>query len=178
MSGSTRLADRYVDRYGVDVRDLAGSGSAGGLGGAIAALGGDLRSGYELVSSLVGLYRAARGCRSRRHRGRCSGCDLVHRQGRRAASSVTLGARECRSPSSPDAAPGTGRPWPEPAGCTVVSLTQEYGADLARADPLTCVGRAVRGLVDAARPPEHDRFVTGDEPGVDGRPEGSESAYC
>ena len=52
------LADRYRARYAVDVRDVAGSGAAGGLGGALAALGADLRSGYALVRDLVGLGRA------------------------------------------------------------------------------------------------------------------------
>ena len=35
------LVDRYRSRYGVDVRHLAGSGAAGGLGGALAVLGAD-----------------------------------------------------------------------------------------------------------------------------------------
>ena len=45
------------DRYGVDVRAVAGSGAAGGLGGAIAALGGRLRSGYDVVTELLGFER-------------------------------------------------------------------------------------------------------------------------
>jgi glycerate 2-kinase len=59
------LADRYLAEYGVDVRQVRGSGAAGGLGGAILAMGGRLRSGYALVSELVAL------------RSRLAGADLV-----------------------------------------------------------------------------------------------------
>lgn len=59
------LADRYLAEHGVNVREVPGSGAAGGLGGAILAMGGRLRSGYGLVSELVGL------------RSRVAGADLV-----------------------------------------------------------------------------------------------------
>jgi glycerate kinase len=52
-----KLADRYESDFGVDVRSVPGAGAAGGLGGALVALGGQLRSGYELVADLVGLRR-------------------------------------------------------------------------------------------------------------------------
>ncbi len=55
-----RLAGEYRETYGIDVNDLEGAGAAGGLGGAIAVLGGRLRSGYGLVAELTGL-RAALG---------------------------------------------------------------------------------------------------------------------
>jgi glycerate kinase len=51
------LATRYRAEYGVDVRAIPGTGAAGGLGGALVALGGELRSGYELAADLVGLRR-------------------------------------------------------------------------------------------------------------------------
>jgi glycerate kinase len=51
------LADRYQRDYGVDVRAVPGTGAAGGLGGALVALGGRLQSGYELVAELSGLRR-------------------------------------------------------------------------------------------------------------------------
>lgn len=49
------LTDRYRGELGVDVRDLPGSGAAGGLGGGLAALGGRLVSGFELVAGRLGL---------------------------------------------------------------------------------------------------------------------------
>jgi glycerate kinase len=51
------LATRYQAEYGVDVRAIPGTGAAGGLGGALVALGGELRSGYELAADLVWLRR-------------------------------------------------------------------------------------------------------------------------
>ena len=50
-----RLAEEYEGRFGVRVRDLPGAGAAGGLGGALAALGGRLELGYRVVAELVGL---------------------------------------------------------------------------------------------------------------------------
>jgi glycerate 2-kinase len=55
------LADRYLTEYGVDVCEIPGTGAAGGLGGAILAMGGHLRSGYALVAELVGLRPALLG---------------------------------------------------------------------------------------------------------------------
>jgi glycerate 2-kinase len=53
-----RLADRYRDELGVDVRTLPGSGAAGGLAGGLAAIGASLRPGAELVAEAVGLDAA------------------------------------------------------------------------------------------------------------------------
>jgi glycerate kinase len=52
------LAGSYAERFGVDVREIAGSGAAGGLGGGLAALGATLRSGFDLVAELLGLDEA------------------------------------------------------------------------------------------------------------------------
>jgi glycerate kinase len=52
------LAEHYLDRYGVDVRQIAGSGAAGGLGGGLAVMGATLRSGFDLVAELLGLDEA------------------------------------------------------------------------------------------------------------------------
>jgi len=49
------LADHYATDLGRDVRSLEGSGAAGGLAGGLAAIGGRLVDGFELVASLVGL---------------------------------------------------------------------------------------------------------------------------
>jgi len=51
-----RLAQRYLADHGVDVDVIEGSGAAGGLGGALAALGGELLSGFELVADEVDLH--------------------------------------------------------------------------------------------------------------------------
>jgi glycerate kinase len=50
-----RLAEIFEAEHGVGVRDLEGSGAAGGLAGGLAAIGADLVSGFELVADEVDL---------------------------------------------------------------------------------------------------------------------------
>ncbi|MHC1481199.1 glycerate kinase [Frateuria aurantia] len=55
------LADRIAADLAIDVHQLAGGGAAGGMGaGAVALLGGHLRSGVEIVSGTVDLAAAVR----------------------------------------------------------------------------------------------------------------------
>ena len=49
------LAERYRDELGVDVLELPRSGAAGGLAGGLAAIGGQLLPGFELVADRLGL---------------------------------------------------------------------------------------------------------------------------
>ena len=53
-----RLAGRYREEHGVDVRALPGSGAAGGLAGGLAAYGATLVPGAALVADVVGLRAA------------------------------------------------------------------------------------------------------------------------
>jgi glycerate kinase len=55
-----RLAALYRRRYGVDLGAIAGSGAAGGLGGAFAALGARLVPGFDTVAEHAGLDAAVR----------------------------------------------------------------------------------------------------------------------
>ena len=50
-----QLAVRYRDEYGIDVSELEGAGAAGGLAGGLAAIGGRIISGFELVADLTEL---------------------------------------------------------------------------------------------------------------------------
>lgn len=50
-----RLVEVYRDTYDVDLSDLPGAGAAGGLAGALAALGADLESGFEILADRVHL---------------------------------------------------------------------------------------------------------------------------
>ena len=51
-----RLAEDYLAEYGVDVRDVDGTGAAGGLAGALLAVGGRLLGGFDLVADHVELH--------------------------------------------------------------------------------------------------------------------------
>ena len=51
-----RLADDYLAVYGVDVRDVEGTGAAGGLAGGLLAIGGRLTPGFDLVADHVDLH--------------------------------------------------------------------------------------------------------------------------
>ena len=63
-SSEVRLLERRLDRlvqmfeedFDVDVTELEGGGAAGGLGGALAALGGRLVPGFELVADELDLF--------------------------------------------------------------------------------------------------------------------------
>ncbi len=50
-----RLAQLYLQRYGVDVTGMVGAGAAGGLAGGLAAIGGVLASGFDLVADRIDL---------------------------------------------------------------------------------------------------------------------------
>jgi glycerate 2-kinase len=50
-----RLAQLYLERFGVDVQAMEGSGAAGGLAGGLAALGATLVPGFDLVADRIEL---------------------------------------------------------------------------------------------------------------------------
>lgn len=53
-----RLADIYMEQYGVDVRELPGSGAAGGLAGGLAAVGANIASGFDVLAEAARLDEA------------------------------------------------------------------------------------------------------------------------
>jgi len=55
-------AERYRQRFGVDVTNVSGSGAAGGLAGGLFALGARLVPGFDVVADEVGLYDAVSAC--------------------------------------------------------------------------------------------------------------------
>jgi glycerate kinase len=57
----TRLAEHYESRTGIDVRVVEGGGAAGGLAGALAALGATLEPGFDVVAGAAGLGDALEG---------------------------------------------------------------------------------------------------------------------
>ncbi len=56
-----RLAQIYIEDYGVDVRAIEGGGAAGGLAGGLAAIGASLASGFDLVANETDLADAIEG---------------------------------------------------------------------------------------------------------------------
>ncbi len=56
-----RLAEIYLQDYGVDVLDIPGSGAAGGLAGGLAAAGAELVPGFDVVAETLRLAERIAG---------------------------------------------------------------------------------------------------------------------
>lgn len=132
------LAQQYAEEFGVDVRELPGSGGAGGLGGGLAALGARLVPGFDLIADAVGLADAA------------ASADLVLTgEGTLDAQSlsgkVVGGVAALAGPERTAAVVGVleGIEMPFP----VLSLVTEYGRDRAFTDTLACVREATARLL-------------------------------
>jgi glycerate kinase len=128
-----RQAEEWARELGVDVRDVPGSGAAGGAGGAVVALGGTLESGYRLVADMVGLAAALDGADrvltgegaldQGSFAGKVVGGVTGDARARGIATLVVVG-RATTGASDRAAA----------AGCTVVSLTDRFGGARAADD--------------------------------------------
>jgi glycerate kinase len=57
-----RLAQMYLEEYGVDVRSLESAGAAGGLAGGLAALGAQLVPGFDVVADEIELDERVDAC--------------------------------------------------------------------------------------------------------------------
>jgi glycerate kinase len=141
------LVDRYRSRYGVDVRDLAGSGAAGGLGGALAVLGAELRSGYALVHDLVGLGPALDAA-DRVVTGE-GALDATSFAGK-VVGGVVGDARDRGLPTLVVAGrcSDEGAARARDAGCDVVSLTERFGPRRATAETDACLARVASDWLD------------------------------
>lgn len=136
-----RLAQLYEDTYGVDVRDLPGSGAAGGLAGGLAAIGARLVPGFELVADTIDLPA------------RVEAADLVVTgegflddqsfEGKAVGGVLEL-AEEFAVPALVVAGQILDGLPPFRGEVTVVSLLEEYGEERAVHDTAGCVTDAVR----------------------------------
>jgi glycerate kinase len=132
-----RVAETYRERYGVDLAAVEGSGAAGGLGGALFALGARLVPGFEVVAAHTGLDAAIRSADA-----------VVTGEGRLDASSfdgkVVGGVLELAGRHHVPALVVAGTVDTDVADRAAhVSLLQEFGAEAAWEDPLRCVAEAV-----------------------------------
>ena len=133
-----RVAQIYEADAGVDVRALAGSGAAGGLGGALAALGARLTAGIEVVAEAVGLED------------RLSAADLVvtgeglldaHSFQGKVVGWIADRAAAARVPVLIVVGDRDPEMAPEPirGEARVVSLVEQFGPEEARSNTLGCI---------------------------------------
>ncbi len=145
------VAKAYQRRYGVDVRPVPGTGAAGGFGGAIVALGGVLRSGYEVVTQRLGFADQLRSSRLVvTGEGSFDGTSLLGK----VVGSVLRDAASAGVPVLVVA----GQVDPEVAdsvrnrGAVVQSLSERFGKQRAVGDTLWCIEQVVAEHVGGAMP--------------------------
>jgi glycerate kinase len=138
----------FADEFGVDVTTVPGGGAAGGLGGALAALGGTLLPGFELVADELDLYD------------HLEGADLVITgEGRlddtSTAGKVVGGIASIAAEHDVAALAIVGSDErtdrSRPAHLDVVSLVAEYGDDAAFAEPKRLVELAAATWLSSHR---------------------------
>ena len=135
-----RLAEVYRLETGVDVGSLEGGGAAGGLAGGLATVGAELVSGFDLVADELGLDE------------HLEEADLVvtgegFLDEESFDGKVVGGVAALAQVLGVPCLAVVGEvidPLPElPAGLTVVSLTERFGAEASSARPGRCVGEVV-----------------------------------
>lgn len=137
-----QLADRYERDFGVDVRDLEGGGAAGGLAGALAAAGGRIVPGFELVADELDLFDAL------------DDADLVitgegHLDAQSFAGKVVGGVCELAAERDIDVAAIVGIADDDVRDrIETVVLADRYGEERSLREPLWCVERAALELLE------------------------------
>ncbi len=136
-----RLLQMYKEQYGVDVRDIPGTGAAGGLAGGLVALGGRLLPGFDLVADELDLHD------------RIVDAELVvtgegFLDEQSFEGKVVGGVQEmCEAADRPVAAI-VGDSAPEVAGrIRHRSLVREFGLERAIREPLWCIEQAASLLL-------------------------------
>ena len=142
-----RLVQMFAEDFGADVTSVEGGGAAGGLGGALAALGGRLLPGFELVADELDLYD------------RLDDADLVITgEGQlddtsfagKVVGGIAAVAADADVPvlaivGSVDPAMTT----PVPGGLTALSVSDIVGVDMAFDEPKRSVERAAHDWLSA-----------------------------
>jgi len=134
-----RLAQVYEETHGRDVRELPGSGAAGGLAGGLAAIGAQIAPGFDFVADAVGLHDAM------------THADLVV-TGEGKLDDQSFNGKVIGGVA--DMAAELGRPVlavagvvdltvEAPAHVTIVSLTEQFGSDAAMTQTAQLVAKVV-----------------------------------
>ncbi|HYN31533.1 MAG TPA: glycerate kinase [Ilumatobacteraceae bacterium] len=141
-----RLVQMFGDDFDADVSSIPGGGAAGGLGGALAALGGKLLPGFELVADELDLYD------------HLEGADLVITgEGQLDATSFAgkvvggVGAIATEMGVAALAVVGSVATGTDVHDLEVLSLVDLVGEDLALREPKQAIERAVADWITASR---------------------------
>lgn len=144
-----QLAQRYENDFGIDVRKINGSGAAGGLAGALAALGATLMPGFDIVAEEVGFDEALRNA------------DIVITgEGEldntsfsgKVVGSVVDYADEAHVPVHAVVGNIDNDMLPELRSLvTATSLTEKFGADMSMQQVLRCIEDAARDILRSAK---------------------------
>jgi glycerate kinase len=141
-----RVAQMYLSEFGVDVGTIEGAGAAGGLAGGLAALGGKLMPGFDLVADELDLHDTFVGADlivsgegyldEQSFEGKVVGRvqDLARSMG------IAMGA------VVGDADPAVAR------RISHVSLVEQFGRERAFAEPLWCIEHAAAELIGRMLP--------------------------
>lgn len=139
-----RLVQMFRNDFDADVGSIAGGGAAGGLGGALAALGGTLLPGFELVADELDLYD------------HLDGADLVITgEGQlddtsfdgKVVGGIAQIAEEMGLAMLTIV--GSVAPGSDVHGIEVLSLVELFGDDVAQREPKRCVEAAVAAWLAA-----------------------------
>ncbi len=136
-----RLAQQYRDEFGVDVADIAGSGAAGGIAGMLAALGGTLLPGFDLVADELDLHDHV------------AGADLVitgegHLDAQSFEGKVVGGVSGVAADLGVAVAAIVGIADDEVRDrLPLAVLADEFGEERSLREPLWCIEHAARGLL-------------------------------
>lgn len=136
-----RLVQVYREEFGVDVTDIDGAGAAGGLAGALAALGGRLIPGFDLVADEIDLHDTL------------TGADLVitgegHMDAQSFEGKVVGGVQAmCDSLGVPVGAVVGDADDDVADRLPFVSLVARFGLERAMAEPLWCIEHAAVDLI-------------------------------
>lgn len=132
-----RLAQVYIEDYGVDVTGIEGSGAAGGLAGGLAAIGATLVPGFELVADEVELYE------------RLIGADLVvtgegFLDEQSFDGKVVGGVADLATEAGVPVLAVAGEVFDGVGGrIATVSLVERFGDDRSRSDTVACIEQTV-----------------------------------